>query len=514
MLINHPKNFLFFLTILVLLGCRALATGELTLEETASPVPPTKEAAGSVPPGYTRTPQNVLTATLIPSTTDESSTSLAHPKNISAGDAYAPELGNGGYDIQQYTIRLVIEPASAKIDAHVTITATAIMEGLEQVTLDFIGYEIQQVSVDGALGDYFRLADKLAVDLPPGLSGGQTFTIDVHYSGEPSTRSSPYVPFISHVGPFFNEDGTFFVTSEPDGARFWIPCNDHPRDKALFRFELLVPGGLTGVANGQLVETQFGIGGAFTGEVPGDRFIWVHDYPMATAFATVAVGNYVRVEGWSPSGIPLRSYVFTGQEAAMQANHETVGEAIEWMGELLGQYPFEAFGYVVVPGFNASLETQTMVVLSEESMNSEQVLIHELAHMWFGDWVSLDSWGEMWRSEGFATYFSLLWETRQDPADIEPIFSDWNEGIQGNPSGYRLNNPPSAQLFGRDSYLKGALLVGALRREMGNQAFFDGLRGYFELYGGKSATHEELQEVMEAASSLDLNAFFSEWFSP
>jgi aminopeptidase N len=495
------KQFVF--TIAVLLICVVLAScGTSRPDERATAtLAPTVTTAVSEP---TVAP----TEPVAPTATSELSISI--PENLSAGDPYAPELGNAGYDVQHYTLELALDPSIVFVDGRVTIEATSTMDNLDQVSLDFIGFDISEVSLAGTVVPFFRQDDKLIVDLPAPLSADAPFTLHIAYSGEPVAEASAYVPFISHLGLYQSSDN-LFVVSEPDGARYWFPSNDHPRDKATFRFELIVPEGLTGVANGVLVETRTGVPQAFPDGTAGDLHVWEHDYPVATALVTVAVGNYRRLESISPDGIPLRHYVFPERQAEFQDVEATLGEMIDWMSDLFGPYPFEAFGYVTVTGLGASLETQTMVILSQESIN-DGTMSHEMAHMWFGDWVNLDSWGTMWRNEGFATYVSAMWQMRDAPEELEQRMAELGQFVLENDSGYPLNDPPPAQLFGMGSYVKGAVVVHALRQEMGDEAFFNGLRAYFERYGGGTATDAEFQAVMEEAAGVSLDAFFEKWF--
>jgi len=496
---RNSKQFVLVTVLLagvILAGCGGYrpvepATGEPTL------------AVDTVVPTFT--PINTVAPTKAPGTT------VLVPENLSAGDPYAPELGNAGYDVQHYTLELALDPASAFVDGRVIIDAASTMDELGQISLDFVGFEIGEVSLAGAPLSFFRQGKKLIVDLPEPLAVGAPFTLDIAYSGEPAIVASDYVPFVSHLGLFTVPDDSLFVISEPDGARYWFPSNDHPRDKAMFRFELIVPEGMTGVANGVLVETQTDISQALPGGADGDLYVWQHDYPVATALVTVAVGDYVRMESVSPGGVLLRHYVSPERQAEFEQVEATIGEMMDWMSDLLGPYPFEAFGFVTVTGLGASLETQTMVILSENSIN-EGTMSHEMAHMWFGDWVNLDSWGTMWRNEGFATYISYMWDERDDPGALDHQMEGLAQSIAANESGYPLNDPPPEQLFGRDSYSKGAVVAHALRQEMGDEAFFDGLRAYFELYGGGAASDAEFQAVMEAAAGVSLDGFFEGWF--
>jgi aminopeptidase N len=181
------------------------------------------------------------------------------------------------------------------------------------------------------------------------------------------------------------------------------------------------------------------------------------------------------------------------------------------MAELFGPYPLENFGYVTarVPG--GSLETQSLVLLSD-AMIGKRTAVHELAHMWFGDWVSLDSWGEMWRNEGFATYIQLMWENRADPEELELQMAAVASVVEGNDKSYPLNDPPAEYLFELNVYFQGAMAVHALRQEMGDEAFFGGLRTYFERFGGGTASDADFRAVMEESAGRSLDSYYQQWF--
>lgn len=492
------------------LGCK-LAVPQATPTMVPSPVPliptalPTNKPLPTVP--------SSLAVTLSPPTPTPISTppQIAPSTNpLSAGDPYSPELGNSGYDVQRYRLQLTLDPATAFIKADVTITATSTTQ-IQQLSLDFIGFDIDKITFLGMPVDYHRQANKLLIDLPLAVSPGNEIVLDIAYSGEPVVEASAYIPFVSHVGMIRPDDQSLFVASEPDGSRYWFPCNDHPRDKATYRFDLTVPDGMTGVANGKLIGLPKPVPNAFAAGKDGELYVWEHNFPVATAFVTVAVAKYERVDGTSPKGIPLRSYIFPEQVERFQSFETHIGEMIDWLSDQYGAYPFEEFGYVMVRGLGASLETQTMVVLDEVMLN-EETLVHEMAHMWFGDWVSLSSWGDIWRSEGFATYNQFLWAARNQPGQIDQQMREIENFLAANPSGYPLNYPPRADMFGSDSYIKGAVVVHALREKVGDQAFYQGLRKYFQDYGGGAASQAQFQSEMENAAGIKLDDFFAKWF--
>jgi aminopeptidase N len=473
-------------------------------QKSSTPTPP---AATSVPTSTTtRTPLPALratpTATLPPPPAPADGTPTAVISGRSIGDPYTPELGNTGYDVQRYTLRLALDPAEEFVTGSTQVEAVAAVDGLTQVSLDFIGYTVETVTVGQTAVPSSREGDKLIFDLPTPLAAGEPFTATIVYEGQPVYEPSRYLGFIDHLGLSYPGQNSIFVLSEPDGARYWFPNNDHPRDKATFRFELTVPAGLTAVANGTLLETRPADGG-------DTLFIWEHNYPMAPYLALAAVGDYVRLDGASPDGVPLRHYVFPDMVTQFERTADSTGEALDWMSDLFGPYPFEEFGFVTAHVNGVSLETQTMVLLSD-GMVDENTLVHELAHMWFGNWVSLDSWSNMWRNEGFATYISFLWETRDDPEALELQMAAIMELVEEN-GPVPLNDLPPDSLFGFDSYIRGAALVHSLRLEMGDEPFFAGLRLYMERFGGRTASQADFEAVMEEAAGRSLEEFFVEW---
>ncbi|MBN2499739.1 MAG: hypothetical protein JXB38_03165 [Anaerolineales bacterium] len=447
--------------------------------------------------------QPVPTATSVPSATiaDES---LPTPLP-SIGDPYAPELGNTGIDVTHYTLELAFDPASSRPDAFegsVLIEAMA-TQPLDEIWLDFVGFEISELLVNDAAADFERRDDKLVIGPDVPLQAGESFRIFVTYAGSPEIRQSPYVPFVDHLGLFYSEPDKLFVLAEPDGARFWFPCNDHPPDKASFNFLIAVPEGYTAAANGELTsERQLEDGNLLS--------VWEHDFPMAPYLATVAIGHYERIDQVSPNGFDMRHYVYAEHRANFEAQLDTIGEAMDWLTGLLGFYPFETFGYVSIPSQGASLETQTLVMLDTNMVNPD-VIVHEMTHMWFGDWVSLDSWGEMWRNEGFATYFQWYYPYRGDPEGFEAFMELRTQDILSQTNLEPLNDLSKPNLFGYESYIKGAVAVHALRQAMGDEAFFEGLRMYLAQYGGGTASDADFKAVMEAAAGISLDGFFAEW---
>ena len=460
---------------------------------------PTAAARANVPPTPTLAPGVRPTSTLAPYAGERTS-----------GDPFAPGLGNGGYFVQHYLLRLALDPDSPSVQGVATLDLISAQDGLQQLSLDFVGFTVTGAAVDGLAVTTVREGQKLVVTLPQSLPAGVSFTLSIGYEGTAVQEPSPFLGFFDHLGLIYPGDGTVYAFNQPDGARYWFPANDHPRDKATYRFEITVPQGLTGIANGTLIDR---FGQPMPDGSAGETFVWDHPYPMATNLATVAAGPFRRIDGQSPAGVPLRHYVLPELETDFLAIEPQIGPALDWLAERLGPYPFDSFGFVTVNGTRLSLETQGLVLLSSRTIN-ENIMAHEIAHMWLGDWVSIDSWGDLWRNEGVATYLAALWETRDSPAALDAYVIRTADHVAATTTGYALNDQPPGQLFSSDTYFNSALLFHRLRNEMGDAAFFNGLRLFIARYGGSSADQAAFQAAMEEAAGFTLGYVFDLWLAP
>lgn len=424
------------------------------------------------------------------------------------GDPATPGLGNTGYDVQHYDLQLDTDIANQVFEAVATLEITAAREGMERFSLDYAGPPVKAVNVDGEAADWDHEDYKLWVILPAPVHMGQVFTVTVEYAGWPGFFASPYMPFLE-LGVFSDpERQTLFAFNEPDGARAWFPCNDHPLDKATFTFTITVPDHLTAVANGTPSPSVDNDDGTRT-------FAWRMDYPMATYLAVIAVGDYEVLELTGPHDIPIRHYYFADQPA--ESVHRTfafTGQVMEFFEAVFGPYPFDSYGHVLTPQGAVGMETQTMTIIPAGIVGASNpiIVVHELSHQWFGDYISPASWSDIWLNEGFATYAEVLWTE---------YIGGWEAGANyltrmeyetlgwGEAAG--VAQPDVADLFGTNSYEKGGWVLHMLRREVGDEAFVDILRAYLERFGGGTASTQDFWDVAEEVSGQDLDDFFEQW---
>ena len=290
-----------------------------------------------------------------------------------------------------------------------------------------------------------------------------------------------------------------------NSPRSWFPCNDHPRDKALFRYEITVPQGYVVAANGQPEPP--------IEEATRTTYLWEHNSPMATYLATVAVGRYQVIEETAPNGLPLRHYATADLIPAAESLLTRTGDMIVFFESFFGPYPFESYGHIVVPMSGVSLETQTMTLIdaSVVSSQAESIVVHELAHQWFGDSVSPASWADIWLNEGFAVYASWLWDEAKSPEGITRQLDPLEQFAHQSDSGEPLADPSPSNLFGFNSYQKGAWVLHMLRHVIDDDPFFATLRAYHQRFAGSVASSADFQAVAEEVSGQDLDWFFDQW---
>lgn len=508
---DHQRRRLLLIAILILTllsGCQAIRDLAPAVESSGNGQNGTEGESGE------QTPPGQATVTPFPSLPPGSPTPVPSPTlallsgSPSLGDPFTPDLGNTGYDVQHVLLQLAINPGQSTVAGTATLQAVTTMPNLRQISLDFIGLEISQLTVDGQPAAYSRDEDKLWVEFPqPMLTEGGPFTISVTYGGTPMQVDSPYIHYVDYLGLIFPGGNTFYTLSEPDGARYWFPINDHPLDRATYRIELTVPRGLAAVSNGQLIDSMLS---TMPDGSDAATFIWEHSDPLASYLVLAAGGHYLRVEDASPQGIPLVYYYFPELEEEYLDAVDITGEAIDWMSELIGPYPFDSYGQATYYALGISMEMQTMTLLSFQMLD-ERTVVHEMAHSWFGNWVANDSWGDAWRKEGLATYMEVLWMARNDPSQIDVLIAEIEEEVAERGQDYPLDQPPRERILSFDSYNRGALMIHALHQEVGDDAFFQGLRTYVSRFGGQSVGQEAFEQVMEEAAGRDLDDFWGDW---
>lgn len=423
-------------------------------------------------------------------------------------DPLAAPLGNAGIDVQHVDLDLTIDHEAGTLSGTATLTIRATYHDLGTFSLDAHLLDVTRVTVDGQDAAFVTKTHKLVIDLPQPVAFGTEFTVAIDYSAAPTPYRSAYLPFFD-IGMFFR-NGQVATLNEPDGAQTWFPCNDHPSDRATYDIRLSVVAPLVAVSNGELVETTDHDDGTST-------FHWTMRAPMATYLVIVAVANYVPVGQAAPDGTPITHYVYAGQEQAASQVFSYTDDALEHFATLFGPYPFDRYGHVVVPEHGMALETQTMTTMPDTLLSSSElgafnIMVHELAHQWFGNTVSLATWSDIWLNEGFATYAEwLASEYRFGEQAALAARSASEQALISDGRTTPLIDPAPEELLSFASYHKGAWLLHMLRRELGDEMFFTVLRAYVQTYRDMPADSLGFWLLAEEVSGQELAPFFEQW---
>jgi aminopeptidase N len=417
------------------------------------------------------------------------------------GDPLMPLSGDGGLHVRHYGLTLAYQPKARSLAGSAVLDATA-TQNLSAFDLDLAGLDVRRVMVDGRPAAYGRAGQKLEISLGRPVADGADFTVAVDYGGTPhAVTDADGAPdgWIALPG-----DQGAFVAGEPQGAMTWFPCNDHPADKSTYDITVTVPQGYTAVSNGVL-RTQHTAGGVST-------FSWHESAPMAAYLATASVGRFDVRQYWS-GRLPVYTAVDPAEKADADGVLDQLPAVIDWEQRLFGPYPFDAAGAIVMhdKDIGYALETQTRPLYDEAP--DMDTLVHETAHQWFGDSVTITRWKDIWLNEGFATYAEWLWDAAH--GGVSP--HERMARLYAKPATDELwSYPPGdpgdmAHLFGVPSYARGAMTLQELREAVGDQAFFRILRAWAAAHRYGHGTTSEFEALSASVSGRHLDALFATW---
>jgi aminopeptidase N len=421
------------------------------------------------------------------------------------GDPYYPAYGNGGYDVSHYDLRLKYEPATDRLEGTATLLARTTQD-LSRFNLDFL-LDVGEVRVNGAKASFTTSGEhELEITPKNPLAKGSPLTVVVRYSGVPSSEQA-----YGFTSWHRTADGGV-AANEPEAAWWWFPSNDHPLDKATYDVSVQVPDGTQAISNGTLQSTSSRLGWT--------RWNWRSNKPQATYLATLAVGRFDITTGRTESGIPVvnaYSKDLGDNDGAARASIERTGEIADWLSEYFGPYPFNALGgYVPNTSTRYALETQTRPFYSPVRFangTNTYLVVHELAHQWYGNSVSIAGWKDIWINEGFARYSEWLWSEHEGEGTAQEI-ADYVYATRAADDPFwtvRPGDPGPDNQFHIAVYDRGALALQALRNEIGDEDFFAILKGWTAKYAHGNASVADFRAYAERVSGQPLAELFDTW---
>ena len=446
---------------------------------------------------------------------------LSHGRDFQTASLDVSSVEPQLIDVKHYKLQIQLIPnelgTAGEISGAVTINGVTLASVSSIIVDAQPNLNIDSVMLDGNLNDFRRNGSRIIVNPPAPAATGTPFTIVIQYHA-PGSGSSPIgggLLFTRH-GPGFTP--VMATHSEPFGAPLWWPCIDNPADKATAEIEVTVPEGNQVASNGVLDRVRTNADHTLT-------YFWREDSPLATYLVSLAATNFERFEDSYTAldgltRMPLVYYVYPEHLDLARTKFSVVRPAIEIYAGLFGEYPFlkEKYGMAEFP-FGGAMEHQTITSISSSSVgsvtsNNQATIVHELAHHWWGDLVTMRTWDDIWLNEGFATYCEILFFERfaaLDPGEL--LARSYDDGlVDGALRGTVVAENPDNPFDDNGAiYRKGGWVLHMLRHVMGNHKFFDALKEYAIRYGFSNASTRDFRGVCEEFYGSSLDWFFKQW---
>ena len=422
-----------------------------------------------------------------------------------------------GIDIDAYRFELTLRDDSDRIAGRATVRFRFTADGVAELALDLVGerpdglgMEVTEVTSAGRRLEYRHENDLLTVRLPGAGRTGALDSLTVDYRGAPASGL--------RIGPNKYGERTFFSDNWPNRARNWLPTVDHVAEKAACEFVVTAPAHYQVVSNGVVVEQ--------TDLAEGMRRThWRQSAPISPWLFVVGVARFAVQNLGEFDGKPVQTWVYArDRDAGFHDFAVPTLRVLAFFDDYVGPFAYDKLANITSPATGGGMEAATALMYSENAVTGDRpvrwrnVVIHEIAHQWFGNAVTESEWDDVWLSEGFATYFTLLFREhaygRDDfVAGLRQAAERVVAWYEANPD-YRIVHDgleDMSRVTSVATYQKGAWVLHMLRRRVGDEAFQRGIRAYYARHLNGTASTDDLMRAMEEASGDDLRAFFDQW---
>ncbi len=427
-----------------------------------------------------------------------------------------PYARSRDYDLQHSKISMRFDLQQKKVLGEVIHSLSILRDGTSKIVFDSAGLTIQKVTVNKSGAKFETAAEKLIVPLAAAAKAGDKFEITIRYEGKPAKG----MYFILPDKDYPDRPSQIWTQGESEDTHYYLPTYDYPNDRLTTETFLTVPASWITVSNGKLMSISDAGKGLKT-------WYWKESVPSSTYLITVVAGEFDELkDSWH--GIPLTYYAPKGRGDRLPINYGRTPAMMELFSKKFGEYPWEKYAQAMVDDFvaggmeNSSATTNNSSSLThpklapEYATGEDDLISHELGHQWFGDLVTTKDWGNVWLNEGFATFTETMWTEAhygKDQADNQR----WTNRREWFQSSNLWNKPlvrhdfDDSSEFDENSYNKGGWILYMLRHQIGDEAFYAGIKHYLEVNRGKNVVSADLAKAIEESSHANVDQFFSQW---
>lgn len=428
---------------------------------------------------------------------------------------------NYSIDITHYSFQLKFSDSTDEINGRASISILFKTNDIKQIRLDLInkteqrsgkGMIVESVSYNNSPIEFNHQNDALIIKLGGQWEKNKTYTFVIQYKGVPADGLM--------IGPTKYGDRSFFCENWPNRARHWLPTIDHPYDKATSEFIVTAPVKYKVVSNGLLMEES---------QLNKDYKLthWKQSVPVSCWLFVLGVAEFAVQNVGYFDGKSIQTWVYPkDREAGFYDFANPTKQVLKFYSDYVGPFVYEKLANIQTPSVHGGMETSSAIFYGEDLINGKadtrlrNIVIHEIAHQWFGNAVTETTWDDVWLSEGFATYFTLLFQENEYGHDEyitglrnarKTVFDFYKKD-----SAYSIVDDRSAETTTVTSvitYQKGAWILHMLREMIGHENFKKGIQNYYNKYINANATTNDFIEEMEKVSNKNLKTFFTQWLN-
>ena len=415
-------------------------------------------------------------------------------------------------DVLHYEITIDLDDSSNLIAGTTRIDVGIRGERVSGMWFDLADMTVDRLRIAGKEIPFTHRDGRLSFRFDRVYRSGETVKIEIRYHGRPGDAGNGKAGIRIDKNRYGRK--VFFSDNWPDLASHWFPSIDHPSDKATVDFIITAPGKNRIVANGRRILTE---------SLPDNRIRtrWSEHHAIPTYSMAFGVAEFSVASDRRALGIPIDWYVFPQDMNAARQKFRRTAEILRYFSEKIGPYPFEKLSHVESNTRLAAMENANTIFYSETLFHplpvSEDPVPHEIAHQWFGNSVTPADWDHLWLSEGFATYFDALFYAQADAdSTLKDVMAGHADRVFAYPSARSrpVIDPDLTDLMKKLNplnYEKGAWVLHMLRRLLGDEVFFKGIRSYYSRYRSLNVWTDDFRKEMESAGDIDLSAFFRQW---